>query len=71
LVLVLVFSEEQFSVGLLMVVVEMVVEEEKDRQMEQTQSSLELSLVEDQEVATVGGKEDKLLVRMSLQGSLD
>jgi len=58
-------------VGLLMVVVEMVVEEEKDRQMEQTQSSLELSLVEDQEVATVGGKEDKLLVRMSLQGSLD
>ena len=71
MVLVLDFSEEQFSVGLLMVVVEMVVEEEKDRQMEQTQSSLELSLVEDQEVATVGGKEDKLLVRMSLQGSLD
>ena len=71
MVLVLVFLEEQFSVGLLMVVVEMVVEEEKDRQMEQTQSSLELSLVEDQEVATVGGKEDKLLVRMSLQGSLD
>ena len=47
-------------------------EEEEDKQKEQTQSFLELCLEEDQEVATVGGREDKLLVRISqVQGSLD
>ena len=53
-------------------VLTLAVDEEEDRQMDQTQNFLELCLVEDQEVATVGGREDKLLVRTSqVQGSLD
>ena len=56
----------------LLVVVEMAVAEGEDRQMEQTQSSLELFLVEDLQDVTVGGGEDKLLARISqTQGSLD
>ena len=56
----------------LLVVVEMVVAGREDRQMEQTQSSLELFLVEDPQAVTVGGGEDKLLARISqTQGSLD
>ena len=55
-----------------MVVEIMVVEEGEDRLMEQTQSSLELCLEEDHQAAIVEGREDKLLVRISLeQGSLD
>jgi len=43
------------------------VEEEEDKLMTQIQSSLELSLVvEDQEVATVGGGEDRHQERISL-----
>ena len=71
LVLVLACLEVQFLVELL-VVVEMVVAGGEDRQMEQTQSSLELFLVEDPQAVTVGGGEDKLLARISqTQGSLD
>ena len=71
LVLVLACLEVQFLVELL-VVVEMVVAEGEDKQMEQTQSSLELFLVEDPQAVTVGGGEDKLLARISqTQGSLD
>ena len=55
-----------------MVVEIMVVEEGEDRRMEQTQSSLELCFEEDHQAAIVEGREDKLLVRISMeQGSLD